>query len=338
MGHTPLGTDALTAFRLVMDDDGTAPVSSTLAAWSLLTAGSGARRTLAELPEEFQRREDRLVSDRRHEPIRLTPDEILVEAFRLSALRTPASDAGWHLHSNVVRAGNLLSTHTELVSLEGQPTGFASFVKNSRHVEGLIDRRDVLYVRPRQGPIATVAGEIPMVRTTVLCPGEAESRPLHEHATFGEARRALLREPTALVSPRTRIVMSRGDEALIALFDSVRRVWTSEDGMRLGRIHPGEQPAKPYVNGHLVGAMVGYVTVNRRGLVHANAGIAIDSPGDEDAIITEHTRREAPDVATALSYLRERDDIDHVFTKPIVPSPIGFWLTTFSDAPQEDDA
>lgn len=330
MTHLPLGSDPLTAYRLVMDPDGTAAVGEVIATWSVLT--DGPRRNLADLPEGMTREGDRLTIDVTPEPIVLTTDEVIAEAFRLSAMHAAPGEKGWHLHSNVVRAGKLLGKHTTMLSSVGDPTTFASFVRNAPTVEGLVDRRDVLFVRPRPVAMDIVDGKPNRVVAKTLCAFDAAPRDFGEFDTFTEARQAVLRCPTGLVTHRTTIEMTRGDECLKVFFDAPGRRWRIVDGGFMKAIHPGEKPRFPYRNGHLVGGLVGYVTINRRGLIHATVGTPYDSDGDEDASVALVNRREAADVSEALDMLRQRGDVDHIFTEPVSVGSMGVWLTCLTDA------
>jgi hypothetical protein len=223
MNELPLRDDPLTAYRLVMDDDGTADVGEVIAAWSVLT--DGPRRNLGDLPPIMTRDGARLAIEGRHEPIVLTTDEVVAEAFRLSAMRTAPGEKGWHLHSNVVRAGKLLAKHTPMTSSAGDPTTFASFVRNSPNVEGLVDRRDVLFVRPKPIAMDLVEGRPNRVVAKTLCAFDDAPRDFGEFDTFTEARQAILRCPTALVTHRTAIAMTRGDERLDVFFDASAKRW-----------------------------------------------------------------------------------------------------------------
>lgn len=330
MTTLPLGDDAVTAYRLVMDEDGTASFGSFMSAWGALR--NHPRPTPSDLPPIMTRVQDRLTVEGSFEPIVLTTDEVLAEAFRLSTLHAAPNDTGWHLHSNVVRAGKPLSNHTTMISGEGNPTTFPSFLRNHPFIETMRDRRDVLFVRPKPVALDIVDGKANIVVANAFCIMEHEPRKFGEFQSFGDARRTILRCPTGLVSHLTTIEMERAGEVLSVYYDAFSRRWRLHGGEFMKAIHPGEKPQHAYRNGHLVGGMVGYVTTNRNGRIHANAGRVVDSEGDEDALVSLVNRREAVDIAEAFRHLDERTDLDHVFTQPITVGSMGVWLSGLGDA------
>lgn len=328
MTALPLDDAPETAYRLLVGDTDFALVGEFLALWSFL---GGTKRAFQDIPEEWERRDSMLTAPGRLEPIVLTEAEAVAEAFRLSEKHAPVGRNGWHLHSNVVRIGKLLTRYHELKGLEGNPVSFASFVRQVPYVEGLLDARDVLYVRPRDPDLKVVEGRVEKVVSRVITHPQTGARSFREDATFGEARKALLAMQTTLVSNGTQVVMEKGAERLVARFDGKTRTWRCEDGSRLGAVHLGEPPRHSYRNGEFVGAFIGYVTTNRRGRVHANVGRPFDSHGDEDASVALIERIEAIDVDDAIAKLEARGDLDRIFTLPITVDAMGVWLTCLRD-------
>lgn len=328
MATLPLDDTPETAYRLLVGSDDFCLVGEFLSLWGML---SGTRRTFQDIPTHWKRLDGMLTAPGSLEPLVLKETEAVAEAFRLSERHNPVGRNGWHLHSNVVRAGRLLTRYHELPGMDGKPVSFASFVRQVPYVEGLLDARDILYVRPRDPDLKVIDGKVEKVVTWVIAHPETEERDIGESSTFTEARQALLAMQTALVSNRTRVVMRKGDQRLVAVFDSATRSWRCEDGSRLGGIHPGEPPRHSYRNGEFVGTRIGYVTVTRRGRVHATVGRPIHSSGDDDASVALIERLEALDVGDAIAKLEARGDLDHVFTLPITVDAMGVWLTCLRD-------
>ena len=336
MSNTPIEGTVENAFRLVMNEEGTAPVGLFMAAWSLMDFRPDRQRTMTDLPEGYNRRDDVIVTEAELEPIVLTPDEVIMEAFRLERPREQPGGAGWNMHSNIVRAGKLLATHTPLLSSKGDPTTFAAYVRDSVHVEESSDDRSTLFVRlAPNGAGRLIEGRIPVVRLTVTCPGDEKPRDLGSFAGFGQAGQHLLRISTVLTADGTRALLDReGDVMRTAVFDAVVGIWRTPDGSPFRRIDPNDVPMHDYANGHLVGGLIGYVTEDRRGRFHACVGEPHDSHGDDDASIGLVGRRQADSVEDALAMLRERGDLDHVFTRPTTINMMGAWLTTLKDEPE----
>lgn len=333
MPYEPLGDDAVTAFRLVMDEDGSAAVSRLMATWNLLSFGKGEKATIDHLPPEIDRILDRAVHRGPIEPIVLTQDEVLIEAFRYAAIRKAPDHEGWQLHSEVVRAGNALCHHTVFIGDDGIERRFNNHTQNCRHVETKVNRNDTMYVRlVPEGSKTVVNGVIPIVALTVRCPGEAEPRKIAEFRTFGQARQHVLRQDATMVAGGTCIRLSlEGEQDRFAHFDATTRTWRTPDGDAFRRIDPQEPAIHQYPNGRYVGGLIGYVTHDRRDRHHACVGHPIDSEGDEDAIVGLVERRQATSREEALRFLEDREDLDRIFTKPITIDSMGVWLRTLTD-------
>lgn len=333
MPYEPLGDDAVTAFRLVMDEDGTAAIAHLMATWNLLSFAKGQKATVDRLPPEIRRVGDRAVHDGPVEPIVLTQDEVLLEAFRYAAIRKAPDHEGWQLHSEVVRAGNALASHTVFTGDDGIERRFNNHTQNSRHVEVRRNHNDTMYVRLiPEGSARIVDGVIPMVTLTVRCPGDAETRRIAEFRTFGQGRQHVLRQDTTMIADGTCIRLSlEGESDRTACFDARTRTWRTPEGGSFRRIDPEDQTIHHYPNGRYVDGLIGYVTHDRKGRYHACVGQPFDSQGDDDASVVLFGRREAANREEALTFLEERGDLDRIFTKTITINSMGVWLRTLSD-------
>lgn len=337
MPYEPLGHDAVTAFRLVMDEDGTAAMSLLMASWGLLQSGLEAgKRTVGDLPPSIRREVDRAVHDGPLEPIVLTQDEVVMEAFRYAAMRKAPDEDGWHLHSEVVRAGNVLGYHTVFVGDDGVERRFNNHAQHSPHIEVRRDRNDTMSVRlAPNGATRLVEGVIPTVEVTVTCPGDAGPRKAGGFKGFGFARQHVLRQDTTMIADGTRVVLSRaGDDDRVAIFDAASGTWRSPDGTSFRRIDAADGRIHQYPNGEYVGGLIGYTTFDRKGRHHACIGEPFNSSGDDDAMVRMVGRREASSHEEALAFLAERDDLDRVFTQAITINSMGVWLRPLKDEPE----
>lgn len=320
----PLGTDAVTAYRLTVQEDGSAPLSLMMGTWNVIDLPL--RHGPDDLPDDMRREGDRVISDTPHEPLRLTLDEIVSEAFRLSgAHRAPDAD-GWHNSSNINRVANALNAPVAMAA-SGLKGGFMSYLRSHAMIETWM-RMNVVYMRPRTGAPAAV---LEAIRIEATCPGDSAPRALEEQATFGAAYRALLRMPRELIAQGTLVRMHRGDDERQVIFDAGSRIWVMSDGTPMPRRDPADPVEHTYRNGHLVHAVIGFVSRSRTGRIFANVGTPVDSPGDNDAFINRLDRKEADSVDEALELLRSRTDLDHIFAGLHDHGTMGYWLAAMKD-------
>lgn len=323
---TPLGTDATTAYRLAMEPDSTVQISRMMAVWNIIDRHDP-RHTTAKLPEGMRREGSLVVSDEAHEPLTLTVEEIVAEAFRLSELHRAPDAAGWHLAGNITRTANGLGIR-EALATNGNQRGMTAFLRAHPMFE-IRQRGDVLFVRHRLG--GPEKGFDP-VATEVVCPGDDAPRVLGEQPTFGAAYRALLAMPRDLVASGTSVRFHRGEEARTAVYDAADRWWVMADGTRMRRRDPSDPVLHHYRHGHLVEALVGFVSRSKSGRIFATVGRPVDEPGDNDAFIHVMDRKEATSHAEALELLASRGDLDHVFRGiQNHNGTMGFWLTCLED-------
>lgn len=321
-----IGNDPVTAYGLARQDDGTVLISEMMRIWN--TIDPQKKYGIDDLPEHMQREDNRIVSEVDHPPIRLDIESVLQESFRLSGeFRAPDED-GWYNASNLVRVAKSIGMYSDL---DGKKSGadIVSLFHNHPLIENKLVR-DSLYFRPRiNGP-----EPIPQpVKTSVLCLGEADPRQLDEQVTFGAAYRAVLAMSHDLVSDGTRLVFERGEDTRTASFHARDKAWIMADGTRMKRTDPDDPLLHHYDNGQYVGGLVGFVSFSHRGRIFANIGIPIDSPGDDDAVISIKERREFAVTDEAFTALADRKDLDRVFTCPVEHSTMmGFWLTCMKDA------
>lgn len=303
----PLGTDAITAYRLTMQDDGTVPLAHMMSAWNTIDLPQ--RHGPAQLPEGMRREQDRVVSDVPHEPLRLTMEELVKESFRLSGMhRAPDAD-GWHNGSNIARVGDGLGVGRAMAHA-GIKGNFMTYLRRHIMFEEQM-RGDVVWVRPRSGgPIE----RLDAIETEVRLPNEDKVRMLPEQPTFGAAYRALARLQRDLVGDGTRVRFHRGEDERNATFRADGMVWVMQDGTPMKRRDPTDPVIHAYRHGDLVDAIIGYVSQSKTGRIFANVGTPIDSEGDHDAFISRLDHKEAADADEALSLLRGRADLDRLFT------------------------
>lgn len=335
-----LPTDACTAFRLTMESDGTAPVGRMLACWNMIDTQAGVKRELADLPEMFTRQERRIVSSIAMEPLTLTTEDVINEAFRLSGLHAKPDASGWHRLSNIARVATILTRDLSIREpVEGGRRYYGKGVSARLRAHPLLEttpnRYNDLLIRPRGGDGGK--GLAP-VRTLVLCPGDMEARDLGVSGSFGEAYRKLLGMPKALVADGTVATFDNQDETKTAAFDAAGMRWMAETGRRLSRIDPSDPVMHTYRHGHMVESVIGFVSKSRTGRLFANVGIPHDSEGDLDAHIEVLDRKEVASVDDGMELIRSRDDVDHVFRGvQWFNGQMGFWLTCFEN-PEETTA
>ena len=321
-----LGTDAATAFRLTMDETGTAPAGAMLRAWNMLGRHAD-KRTIADLTPGFERHGSRIVGDAPLEPIGLGFDEALAEALRLSGEHRAPDAGGWHRMSDVARVMHMLVGARDPRAMGATHANVPDALRAHPGLESRRDRSDLL-LRPIHPALAT-----PPVSTLVLCPGDREPRTLADAGTFGMAFRALHGAAGPLVAEGTTATFMRGDETRRATWSQARRTWIAPDGRPLPRTDASDPVLHRYRNGHLVGGLVGFVSTSKTGAFFANVGTPHDSEGDEDALVAVVERAKAIDRQDAETMLTARDDLDHVFGGvQAYDRQMGFWLTAMREA------
>jgi hypothetical protein len=321
----PLGTDAVTAYRLAVQEDGIVPISRMMAAWNVIDLPR--RHGPDDLPPDMRREGDRVVSDTAYEPLHLSLDDIVRETFRLAAVHRAPDSEGWQNASHTARVGNGLGVDAAM-KRAGIAGGYTGYLRRHVMIEERL-RGDTVFLRPTtRGLIESLA---PVV-TEVTCPGDLDPRVLAEQATFGAAYRALWAMPRDLVAEGTHVRFHRGDDERVARFDAMDRRWTMADGKPLPRRDASDPVIHTYRNGHLVHATIGFVSRSKTGRIFANVGTPIDSPGDHDAFVSRLDQKEAADPAEALELLRSRGDLDHVFTGVHDhDGMMGYWLVPMKD-------
>ena len=331
MTYEQLGTDADTAFRLATEDGRTAPLAKAMGIWNVLAAKQSDRFVLDDLPAHMRREGDRLVSDVHLEPMTLSLDQILSEGFRLSGMHRAPDGDGWHRLSNVSRVAGGLVRDPDLTSIGSPISTMATLLREGpytqakRHADGdirvrLAPRRDETVPTPIMDAV-TVTAEFP----------DGSRRELDARATCGQAYRTVRDHPLGLVPAGTRVVFERGSERREATYDGGRS-WIMADGRRMPSIDPADPVRHAYRHGHLVDAIVGFVSVSHRGRIFATVGTPRHSDGDEDAFIVQLDRKEADTHEEAIALLESRGDLDHIFHGLQKHSDMmGFWLTCLSD-------
>lgn len=321
-----LGSDPVTAYGLARQDDGTVLLAEMMGIWN--TIEPKRKHGIDDLPEHMRREEDRVVSDVDHPPIRLDEATIMEESFRLAGEFRAPDEEGWYNASNIVRVARGIGMYSDLGGRNSH-ADIVSVFRDHPLIENRVVRHSV-YFRPRiDGP-----EKIPSpVRTSVLCSGERSPRELPDQATFGDAYRAVMRMTNALVSHGTTLVFEKDAITKTAAFDADSRAWVMSCGTRMKRTDPDDPVLHRYRNGRHVGGLVGFVSSTRSGRIYANAGIPVDSPGDDDAVVGVQERTECDTVDEALAALNDRDDLDHVFSVPLESSSMmGFWLASMKDS------
>lgn len=338
MAYERLGADADTAFRLVTEDGRTAPLARTMALWNVLAARQGDRFVLDDLPAHMRRDVDQLVSDVPLEPMTLTLDQVLNEGFRLSGEHRAPDEDGWHRLSNVSRVAGGLLRDPDLTKIGSAVKTITTllregpFTQTRRHQDGDIRLR----LAPRQVE-GSDAPLLDMVSVAAVFP-DGSRRDLEAQPTFGHAYRTVRDHPMALVPAGTRVTFERGAQRREATYDGVRS-WIMEDGRRMPSIDPADPTRYAYRHGHLVDAIVGFVSISSRGRIFANVGRPRHSDGDEDAFVMQLDRKEAASHDEAIALLEGRGDLDHLFHGLHRHSGMmGFWLTCLDDEAPETAA
>lgn len=306
--NIPLGTDPATAYRLAMQDNRTVTLSAMMSVWNAIDPE--VHHGLEDLPEDMRHEKGIVTSKEQHDPLRLTQDEIIKESFRLSALRKSPDSEGWHCFTNITRVASRLGAE-RVFGRKDEGAGFSRMLREHLMFETRMDGH-TLEVRPRIDEAMSVPALEP-VTTFIKCPGDPVERRLADQPDFGSAFRSLLAIDTTLAAPGTRVIFHRGDEAIVATFER-KRTWVTNSDERLKRTHPSDPVRFSYRYGNLVGAHIGYVTVSKRGRIFANVGRPIDSPGDDDAFVHGIEQQEFESKAEAFEALRERGDLDRIFT------------------------
>lgn len=326
--RTPLDNSPQTAYRLNMDADNTAKISRMLSTWTLL---SGEKRQLSDLPSTMRREGDLLVSDEKLEPIHLDEDETILEAFRISNTHRPPNADGWHRLSNVARVAGALRRTSETPVIGKREKHYkksGDLVRSHPAVETQSVHND-FYVRLNPaGPMKS----LPPVTSFVAWHDEPISVQLPVAATMGEAYRQIHEMTNLLVPKGTKVTFSRGDEFRSAIYDNCSRYWIMDDGTVMKRIAPSDPVLHSYTNGHLVGGLVGFVSISKSGRTYVNIGKPIHSEGDDDAYINVTQLQEFDTFEDALRALKAAEDLDQVFTgkHSFVPM-MGFWLSSLKD-------
>ena len=326
--RTPLDNSPETAYRLNMADDNTVKVSRMLSTWTLL---SDEKRQLSDLPDTMRRNGEHIVCDEDLEPINLDEDETILEAFRISNTHRPPNADGWHRLSNVARVAGALRRTSEPPAIGKRDKHYkksGDLVRSHPAVETK-NVGNALYVRLNPaGPMKS----LPPVTSTVAWPNDPISAQLPDAATMGEAYRQVHEMTNKLVPKGTKVTFTRGDELCSATYDNCSRFWTMDDGTVMKRIAPSDPVLHSYTNGHLVGGLVGFVSISKSGRAYANIGKPIHSKGDDDAHINVTQLQEFDTFEDALRALKACEDLDRVFTAEhsFVPM-MGFWLSCLKD-------
>ena len=322
-----LGTDAVTAYRLSLDpsaqDLTRVPIARMLSTWNVIDPLTP-KHNLEDLPDGMQREGEEIVSDQAYEPLRLSLEDGLAEVFRLSALRKSPDEDGWYNLSNLARVAKAIGLSQQLKE-EPQSYTLTSYLHELPTFE-LRTIRDNLFVRPAY---ATAAESLTLVSVRAICPGDSQPRELEQQASFGAAYRALAQFPSALISHGTEVIFERGEESRRVSFDAIEHKWRHHTGELMKRCDSSDPVMHRYKHGHLVGALIGFVSQSKSGRIFANVGIPVDSPGDDDAFIHSQGRIEAQSHEEALKHLEARGDLDYIFTtaRPY-NHEMGFWLST----------
>lgn len=319
--HGQLRDDPNVAFRLVVNEEGKAPVARMMAGWNALGPDTY-KKTIEHLPEHMSRVDDMIVSDIELEPIEISFNQALKEAVRLSGKFRQPDENGWHRMSNVARVLKLLKGDRSLIEMGASHARTYDAICNHPLIETRKDSNDT-YLRPCNAAQPMIA-----VTTQIKCPGDKNDRLMRDHSEFGAAFRALLAVDTTLMADGTCAVFSRETEVHTATWSQDQKSWIREDGKILRRTHPTDPVKYTYRNGHMVDTMIGFVSVSQRGKIFATVGKPIDSEGDEDAFIAIQQTASCASKEEAMALLKEREDIDYIFDSVQDYDPMmGFWLT-----------
>ena len=330
--NTPLSTDAITAYRLAMQEDRTVPLGTMMSIWNMTDPGR--KHGIEDLPRGMVQRGDQVACIVHHDPLRLSEDEIIEEAFRLSSLHRRPERDGWHNMSNLSRVASRIGARRAFQDANGRST-FSQAMQQHLMFETR-KKGDVLQIRPRVG------GPVPVLEpvTTILTrPGDADGTQLPDQPDFGSAFRALLSLDTTLAAAGTIVQFKRGgddvQDIVTACFDGRFRQWMTTPDDSLRRTHPSDPVRHSYPHGNLVDGHIGYVTKSRSGRIFANVGRPIDSEGDDDAFVSEIEHQEFDHERNALRALHARTDLDRVFTGTHGYRPtMGLWLSELKDSDQ----
>ena len=324
--NIPLGTDAVTAYRLAMDDEGIVSLGKMMSIWNAIETGKP--HGIEDLPGNMRREDGLIISDQKYDPLRLSPEEIILEAFRITNLRHKPNKDGWHNLANIIRAGSRIDANN-VFGPKGHETSFSNTLRNHVMFE-IRNKHDVMQIRPQTGsPII----EMEPVKTTILL-ASSQKQTLADQPDFGSAYRALLALDTTLADAGIMVQFKRGEgdiqEIVVARFDGKSRKWVNVLGECLKRIHPSDPVRHSYLHGYLVNGHIGYVTTSKTGKIFANVGRPIDDR--DDAFVQELERKEFDSAQAAIDALNERGDLDHVFTKTIkYGRSMGVWLSEMGD-------
>lgn len=318
-----LGTDANTAYRIAMDDDGNVMVTHMMSTWNVINR-QPKRHGPEDLPATMRREGCYVISDETMTPMRLRTDDIISESFRLVALHTSPDEKGWFNMTDIARTAYGIG-FAYAVGKPKKNANFSTFLQKHPSYE-TYTKDNQMYVRGR--PTVKV---IP-VNVKITCPDGKEAREGGLHAGFGAAFKSILAIPQNIISHRTVIEFTGGDDRRVAIYDATTKLWIMSDGSPMKTIDPTDPVLYSYKNGRFVNETIGFVAKSQRGRIFGNIGIPRDSEGDDDASIQIEAKREFDSFEAALLELKAMTHLAHVFEELVEYEPMmGFWLSSFKE-------
>jgi hypothetical protein len=324
----PLNNDALTAFRLSMNEQGNVLLTHMMSVWNIIDH-EGRQHHAEDLPENMTRVRDLVEIDVPQEPLRLTFDEILTETFRLSGSHRAPDESGWHKLSNIGRVAKRLGVD-RAIREAGLGKSFTQAIRNHPGLETL-DRDDVK-VRVRNPD-----EEVQLVRMEVICLGDKTPRAnfsrKSEFASFTEAYKSIFRIEQTFVSTGTKITLENKVRKEELTYSAEHKGWLHADGSRMKRRDPNETPEHKYRFGELVDLEIGYLTERKNGDFQAVIAVPIYSNGDNDAFLNIIHRETFPSKEEGLNYLHGFKDLERIFEteQKAGVAPIWRWLSELPD-------
>lgn len=319
-----LGTDANTAYRIAMDDDGNVMLSHMMSVWNTINRQSK-RHGPEDLPASMRREECNVVSEEKMTPLRLCPDEIISESFRLLAMHKNPDEQGWFNMSDVARTAYGIGFAASI----GKPiknAKFSEFMRKHPDYETYI-KSDQMYVRHRPKI------KIDPVTVEITCPDRLGPREVSTHPSFGAAFKSIHAIPKAIITNGTIVKFIRNNDERVAIYNANDRLWVMNDGSFMKHIDPTDPVLHKYKNGHLVGETIGFVSKTDDGRFFGNIATAHHSEGDNDAKIHNQARREFDSFQAGLLELQAMPHLAHVFDEVIEDKTLlDLWLSSFKAA------
>lgn len=327
--NTPLGSDALTAYRLAMNEDGKVLISHMMSVWNIIDY-DGRQHHADDLPETMTREGELVIAAEKHEPIRLTFNEIMSETFRLSGKHRAPEDGVWHNLSNVGRVAKRLGVDRAIAE-EGLGKTFTQAITRHPNLKTLMAGDNFLV--KIKGP----EDNLDHVTMQVLCPGDESPRTdknMKKFGSFSDAYKSIMRISSMFLSNGTKIILTRNDRKVELTYSRKNDGWYHDNETRLRYRDLEETPEHNYKYGELVGAQLGLLRETKTGSIVASVVMPINSEGDNDAYLGIIQTQILPDEKEAMDFLHDIPDIERIFTtiQKYHDRPVWKWL---SELPEE---